>query len=311
VGRRLDGLKQKMPWLHKFLTRADKPWPVVRELTFGILGLLLIVSLLFGLTGQPLKGGYPVVVVTSGSMMHCSNGIGPDVGLGKDCHPDSYGRLGTIDPGDLVFVKKTHSADDISTLAGGGGTHYGKGGDVVVYRPHRGTLDQHVTPVIHRALFYLEVGQDGKFSVPALGIYNVDDPEQDPRVSSLVGGGCNLVSLRGDGHTVSWSHDMSGFITRGDNNLGADQCASGIGFHYDPVTPAMILGKARGEVPWVGLVNLLVGDLTGNNHNFRDAGSDSKVMLVLVVVVLVATPYVVSYARRRRGRNENPSGDQP
>ncbi|HEX2066075.1 MAG TPA: S26 family signal peptidase, partial [Candidatus Thermoplasmatota archaeon] len=152
-------LRERAPSLHRFLTRGDSPYPAVREVAAGALAILALLGVLYGATGQPVAGGYPVVVVTSGSMMHCTN-AGPDgtgPALGRDCDGGSYGRLGTIDPGDLVFVRRVTERSDVATLAQQGDGRYGKPGDVVVYRPG-GRSD--VTPIIHRALFWVQVHED-------------------------------------------------------------------------------------------------------------------------------------------------------
>ena len=71
--------------------------------------VILVLGTLWGYTGQPL-GDSPVVVVESGSMMHCKNG---NPQYGDDCRPERYGRLGFIDPGDLILVKDIDRAGDV------------------------------------------------------------------------------------------------------------------------------------------------------------------------------------------------------
>ena len=88
----------------------------------------------------------PLVVVESNSMMHGD---------------DNHSNIGTIDTGDLVLVKKVNSLSDIETYMDGqvsGHKTYGDYGDVVIYK--RGGLDA-ITPIIHRALIYLEINSDG------------------------------------------------------------------------------------------------------------------------------------------------------
>lgn len=281
-------LEKRAPAVHKFLTRKDKPWPVVREIVLASLALLTVLVLLFGLTAQPVIGGYPVVVVTTGSMMHCTNG---NPIHGSDCNPESYGRLGTIDPGDLVFVRKTGDVDDIRTQAMGGGATYGAPGDVVVYRPAGNTK---VTPIIHRALFAVQVHEDGTFSVPELGISRDNDLDQ-PRLVQLTG--CALTPRS---HTAQWGPADSGIITRGDNNALADQCPGG-GISPVPARAGDILGKARGELPWIGLVNLLFGDITGGSSNFARSGDDSKVMFFGLAALVIVGPWALDrFLRHRR-----------
>ncbi|MCA1819099.1 MAG: S26 family signal peptidase [Thermoplasmatota archaeon] len=288
-----DGwLKTKAPALHRFLTRRDRPWPVVREVLVGALVIGILLGGLYGLTAQPIHGGYPVVVVTTGSMMHCDNY--PNSQLGSTCTPSHWGRLGTIDPGDLVFVRHVSDPADVTTKADAGASHYGRPGDVIVYR--KAGLAQE-TPIIHRALFWVQVNQDRTFSVPALGLDHAASLNV-PAVRAMLSdaGGCDVTS------TFQVSSNMygeagSGFVTRGDNNNLADQCAG-----IPPARLEWVLGKARGEVPWIGLVNLLWGDITGGTSHYGEAGNDSKVMFFVTVAVLVSAPWLIELVMRRRQR---------
>jgi signal peptidase len=286
---RAPWLERTSPALHRFWTRTDKPFPLLREVLVGALLIALLLVVLFTATGQRFPSGSPVVVVTSGSMMHCTNGHPP---LGRDCTPTSYGRVGAIDPGDLVFVRHVSAAEDVATKAQGKSSTYGDFGDVVVYhRNGSGTA----TPIIHRALFYLQVNADGTYSVPELGIDHAERLDQ-PAATSLAG--CTIQG--GLGRPLVPTD--SGFITRGDNNPFADQCpAASIS---GPARVGWLLGKARGEVPWVGLVKLFVDDLRGPTTNFSAAGGDSKVMLVASVAVLLALPYGWRAVRKRMGPKE-------
>jgi signal peptidase len=293
---RAPWLKQKAPGLHRFWTRQDKPFPVLREVLVGAALIVVLLGTLFVSTGQPFPGGSPVVVVTSGSMMHCTNGQQP---LGKDCAPSSYGRVGTIDPGDLVFVRHVGQASDVATKAQGRSSTYGDHGDVVVYHREGSTV---VTPIIHRALFFLAVNADGTYSVADLGLDHVARLDQ-PALTRLTG--CPLAPSGGR----AWTPDSSGFITRGDNNPAADQCPGAA--ISGPARVAWLLGKARGEVPWVGLIKLFVDDLRGPTSNFGNAGGDSKVMLVVALVVIIALPYGVSAVRHRMGRKRPEQPKEP
>ena len=301
MGRLGTLLKEKAPGLHRFLNRRDGKWPLLRELLAGILVLGLLVSLLYGLTGQgmPFGGGYPVVVVTTGSMMHCENGMPP---LGSDCDPTNWGRLGTIDPGDLVFVRSIDEPSDVATMAEDGRSHYGHPGDVIVYRPNGNAA---ATPIIHRAMFWVQAEPDGTYSVPAYGISHARRLD-DPRLLELVD------CPRDDDLTNTFDAyrhafpDPSGFVTRGDNNGNADACAQAPGV----ARLDWVLGKARGEVPWVGLVNLLYGDMRSGTSHFGEAGSDSKTMFFVTIAVLVAAPWVIEvFVRRRRRRRADEEGD--
>ena len=296
-------LKERAPGLHRFLTRRDRPYPLVREALGVVLVLLVLVTLLFGITGQPLRGGYPVVVVTSGSMMHCRNadadGVGPS--WGSQCDPERYGRVGFIDPGDLIFVRDVDAKEDIEAHGAGGTQRYGKAGDVVVFRLNG---REHQTPIIHRALFWLEAHGDGTFSIPELGISRTSDLGQ-PAITALTR--CTLPGNEPGG--IPLKPASSGFITRGDNNPAADQCLHGLG--TGPVRMSWILGKARGELPWLGLIKLFVDDLTGKTENFARAGGDSKVMLAVTIGALVVVPWGVDLGLRRRRRRKAAEAGEP
>lgn len=301
MGRTGSWLKAKSPGLHRFLTRRDGRWPLLREGLVAVLVLLVAVTALYGLTGQgtPLGGGYPVVVVTTGSMMHCENYQMPGSDKGSGCVPSSWGRLGTIDPGDMVFVRAIDEASDVTTAAQHGDRHYGKSGDVVVYRPGGHTQ---LTPIIHRALFWVQVNADGTYTVPEFGLDH--SPSLDvPGARTFSGDrdGCDLTLAfepqHGDPPGLR-PQDRSGFVTRGDNNPSADQC-NGI----PPARLPWVIGKARGEVPWIGLVNLLWGDIRGDSRHFAESGGDSKTMFFVTIGVVVATPWLVEVVwRRRRAR---------
>lgn len=299
-------LKRTMPRVHRFLTRTDKPYPAVREFGVGALVVVVVLAALWGTTGQPL-GRSPIVVVESGSMMHCENGFVPK---GRDCDPTHYARLGTVDPGDLILVKDVDGRRDVETYAGSGENHYRRTGDVIVFRPDGNAAH---TPIIHRALFWLEIHGDGTFSVPELGLDHVEHLNQ-PEVLhlGLRGNYQDELAGAGPGH--------SGFVTRGDNNAQADQ---GSPIARYPVQPAWILGKARAEVPWLGLVKLyftdfakpcpkmpLSGQPSEEGCNYHNSGTDSKTMLLLTLVVLLGGPYAFEKSRaRQRGGKQRDEGE--
>lgn len=297
----MQWLKEKAPGVHRFLTRRDRPYPVVRELLGVVLGLGLLLIVLFAATGQPVKGGYPVVVVTSGSMMHCSNvdarGTGPP--NGADCDLARVGGLGFIDPGDLVFVRDIDEADDVTTLAQAKRASYGNEGDVIVYRIN----GLPGTPIIHRALFWLEVNGDGTYTIDALGLQRVRTLD-DPAITNLTN--C-VLPTKAPPHGITLRPEDSGFITKGDNNNAADQCEQGLG--TGPVRTEWVLGKARGELPWIGLIKLFVDDFSNKSANFTNANGSAKGFLALTVLVLVAGPWL--YDRVRRRKSAEPGEDEP
>jgi signal peptidase I len=134
--------------------------PLARDLLVAVAVISLLMGSLWTYTGQPL-GQAPLVVVESGSMMHADAG---------------YGRMGTIDPGDLILVKRVPDGDPmrVVTLYGsrasgapqqpgeGSRSGYGMAGDVIIFRQDDcRPRDQNPPPIIHRAITWVEVRGEG------------------------------------------------------------------------------------------------------------------------------------------------------
>lgn len=310
---RLKGLKRwarhNAPPVHTFLTSQDKPYPLLREFAVGAVVLLAAAALLWGGTGQSV-GETPVVVIESGSMMHCDQGRNTP----SPVCDGTFARLGTIDPGDLVFVRDVDGRGDVATFAQEARCEasdfderdcrcdhdsYGRCGDVIIYRP---SGSDRSVPVIHRAMFWLEVHGDGTFSVPECGIERV--PRED--LTNICIASMNGDDLAGAHALDGLGPEDSGFITLGDNNGHVD-----VPNLTSPVRPEWILGKARGEVPWVGLVKLGVSDfLNGCGRdvripcNYDNAPPDVKTMMWVTIAALVAAPFVVEKVQAYRHRND-------
>lgn len=256
----------------KFWKSEDERIVFLRDILIMIIAGLIVLSSLWIYTAQPFPKA-PMVVIESGSMMHRN---------------PPYGRLGTIDPGDIVLVKAVHSHQDVNTQADGKGKTYGDYGDVLIYRPMNRT-DR--TPIIHRAICWVELNEWGRYNVPEYGIVNE---------SSIT-----IPELR----ISNYRPLHSGFITAGDHNLelggGADQASS---ICPQPVKVEWIIGKARGEIPWLGALKLAI---TGNNASpekdwirFGNAmlPKDVVTMAVLSLVFIFLIPFIPDfvYALRRR-----------
>lgn len=290
--RILAWTKERAPPVHTFLTKDEPPFGFLRGAAAVALFGALLVGLLWGGTGQPL-GQAPVVVIETGSMMHCEEGVGT---RSLDCGSTSFGRLGAIDPGDLVFVRHADSQGDIETFAEGGKTHHGEPGDVVVYRPG-GRTD--VTPVIHRAMFWMEIHDDGTFSIDELGIERsteTDHPAIRDAERFGLKGFCQLRLVDGA---------QSGWITKGDNNQCWDQTGNH-GVSPGPVQPEWLLGKARGELPWIGLLKLFVFDFTAGTNNYENAPGDLKGFMWFTVGLIVVGPYAFEKVVERRRQGDAP-----
>ena len=226
----------------------------------------------------------PLVVVESNSMMH-----------GEDNHSN----IGTIDTGDLVLVKKVDSVSDIETYMDSqisGHKTYGDYGDVVIYK--RGGSDAS-TPIIHRAMIYLEINSDGTSyrseslrQAPA-DKWSTSDPTDtwDRLTSSLTisNVGYNHLSVTINVQSLASSH-RSGFITKGDHNLGTDQMFAAPG----PVDLDWVVGKARGEIPWFGLLKLWSTGSLGSpspDNSVRDLWASLAIIVAAPIIIDIALTY--------------------
>ena len=307
--RPLAWLRNRAPGLHGFLTSHERGAAVTREVLGGVMVILLLVTLLWGTTGQPLTRS-PVVVVESESMMRCDGALHGQVDPSECQGP--FGRLGTIDAGDLIFVHDVNGRGDVVTflecLEAGHRERYGDCGDTIIYR--RGGSNA-APPVIHRAMFWLEIHGNDRYSVPECDVERVDGAQlaSDPCVArALTPANRNFISST-DGHpcVCDLGPEHSGFITLGDNNIKVDQ--PGL---TPPVQPEWILGKARGELPWLGLIKLWVSDVAngcgpgGVDCHYRQAPGDVKAMMWLTLAVLIGGPVVLeSVLKRRRDFGED------
>lgn len=301
--RFLAWTQDQAPWLHRFLTDDESP---IRPLRNGaVLGvmILLAVTLLWGGTGQPL-GEAPVVVIESGSMMHCAPGSGTGT---HNCEAESFGRLPTIDPGDLIFVRDIDTAGDVATLAEEGSTSFGAPGDVIIYERGGG-----LPPIIHRAMFWIDIHGDGTYSIDALGISHSSDLDHPALTSSEarerfgLNGNCRLFSDHARDSILDSSR--AGWITKGDN-VRTNPCWDQGGNIYPvPVEVDQVLGKARGQVPWIGLLKLWVFDFLQGTDNYRSAPADLRTGMWVSLAAVIGIPYGVEFILKRRAEREE---DEP
>ena len=271
--------------------RARDSWYFEPLLALAII-ILLLVSLYAYTSNWP-----PVYVVESGSMQH-----GP------------ADKVGLINAGDLVLVKKVDPSSVIPYVVGEetGYSTYGEYGDVLLYHPNG---NSQVTPVIHRAILYLvwNPGND-TYSAPSLAPLPCG---AGPGFRYSISGrpsGCGttglLTSITLTLYDVGWEGasvtiplgdlgHYSGFITMGDNNTipgsppqgEPDQTAGISGL----VAGAWIVGVARGMVPWVGSLKLLVDGNAGR------VPSQSWEFLALTIVAIVLAGFGLHYLFRVEG----------
>ncbi|ABE52626.1 signal peptidase I [Methanococcoides burtonii] len=130
---------------------------------------------------------------------------------------------GSMEPhmqiGDIIFIKSIDRAqiitnNDTSTEH----IKFKMQGDVILYRPHG---QEGVTPIIHRAMYYVEEGETMWFNGPVA--------------------------------------PHSGYVTKGDNirtNIYFDQ--QGQISQYEPIKEEWIIGTAQFRIPYVGYLRLLI-----------------------------------------------------
>ncbi|MCQ1535974.1 S26 family signal peptidase [Methanosarcina sp. KYL-1] len=130
---------------------------------------------------------------------------------------------GSMEPhmqvGDIIFIKNIDRVNLVTNEEGAssGYMSFGDYGDVILYRPYG---QEGVTPIIHRAMYYVEAGQPMWENGPIA--------------------------------------PYSGYITKGDNpvtNKHFDQEGQ-ISYHV-PVKEEWVIGTAQYRIPYAGHVRLL------------------------------------------------------
>ena len=244
----------------------------VKDVGIAIGSVIVVFLLTFVYSGN----WPPMVVIESGSMEHDDNPLYSE---------PRYSHIGIIDTGDLVIVKEAEKKDIVTYLEGKKTDYkkYGDYGDVIVY--YKNGIETHngqpVTPVIHRAMAWVDVidKENGTYYIPEIDTYFYGKIEL---VEIGLGGGAHLKDL-----------EHSGYITKGDStgNPHPDQLT-----HYDikgnkvqPVSPDSIVGMARGELPWFGLMKLRLTQA----DNYYQAPPECRTMLWISMAVILAGPFTV------------------
>ena len=261
--------------------QEDGLWSWIKPILVAFLAVGIILAGLFMYTGN----WPPMVVVESGSMQHSS----------------TYAYLGDLNIGDVVLVKKVTSEAQVQTYVDGmatGHSTYGEYGDVIIYRPFGSYA---TTPIIHRAILYLEYNSTGGgYNVPSLlkiqpSQWYVTAPGGE---SHNVFNVKNNIVILGVGYPgtpviVPISNfigkaDYSGFVTMGDHNhaqFGENATDQSLGIFPDPVKLQWVDGIAVGDMPYVGLIKLF---LSGGIPSATPANSIQ--MLILIIAAVVAAP---------------------
>ena len=267
----------------------------------GIIAVILVVLFLY------TDNWPPMVVIESDSMQH-----------GHDS------SVGVIDTGDLVLVKKVSTEKNVITYIEGqarGYRTYGDYGDVIIYRKNGGTD----TPVIHRSVMYLKLNEttNNSFDIPDLSKLEYGEDEDWYVTISQ-----NTVVAQARWYDLEKNHQIhindygyagvhlkidlgiinknfgdddlhGGFITVGDHNAARNtgSCVDQEHLALDPpanqkvrpVKAEWIVGKARGELPWFGIVKLKV---SGNPNEFP---TTSVYMVFVTLGVIIALPIVLDF----------------
>jgi signal peptidase len=273
-----------------------------KEFIFGLIILGIIIGILWAYTGQMP----PVVLVESNSMMH-----------GVDS------RLGNMDTGDLVLSKSVDGRNSIKTYIEGQKDDYRRFnayGDVISFKKNGGTD----TPIIHRAIVWVEYNASGhnvipecqeygSFDVPSLNLYDVTEFKIKDYELSQYELEINLNKVIKDFREKNVK-PHGGFITKGDNNPNIDQGSlkDSKGNPLRPVKMEWILGKADGEIPWLGLIKLYI---TGQNNEPQSEPPRSSVnmfvmCLALIVCILMLIHFLFIHRERQKRRQKEQEEDK-
>jgi signal peptidase len=266
----------------RFWKTDDSKISLLRDVVLALLAVLIILLVLWTYTGQWFAA--QMVAIESGSMEH----------------PNSpFGRLGTIDAGDMVLVQKVTARTDVVPHGGpikgaqaeNGEKTYGNYGDVIIYKP-LGKTD--VSQIIHRAMCWVDVYENnGKttYTIVDHGFYNATT--------------LTIPQLGLQNYNPQWTH--SGYLTKGDNNEVIDQISK---ICPEPVQLNWVSGKARSEIPWLGTINLffedlLHGHLSDDESTVKNVHPDSLICLGIVIALLISIPItldVYDYLKKKKSK---------
>ena len=264
----------------------------VKDIGLAIGSVVIVFLLTFAYSGN----WPPMVVIESGSMEHDNNPLYSE---------PRYSHIGTIDTGDLVVVKKVKKSDIVTYLEGKKTDYkkYGDYGDVIVYYKNGiETYDgQPVTPVIHRAMAWVEV------------VDKENETYYIPEIDTTFQGKIQLAEIGLGGGASIQNIQNSGYITKGDStgNPHPDQLT-----HYDitgapvqPVDPGWVVGMAKGELPWFGLIKLRVTQ----PDNYYEAPPQCRTMLWASMFIVLAGPVLAgqlwdTYQSRNNASSISKSG---
>ncbi len=263
----------------KFWRSEDSKISLVRDVFVALMLVLILLIALWGYTGQWF--GTPMVAIESGSMEHLN---------------PPFGRIGTIDAGDMVLLVKVDEKSDISPFVDKENYEYGKNGDVVIYHPDGRTRGDQI---IHRAMCWVEVENiqgEKVYTIEGTDVIKKDSNEQ------LYLPEMGIRTIDNKPIVVNWTN--SGFITKGDNPSTNPTCDQIGGISREPIKIDWISGKARGEIPWIGTINLFFNDvLSGEESTVGNVHEDSIICLFALIAILISIPIIldiISYINSKK-----------
>ena len=288
-----------------------REWLILLLRDLAILGLVFAVAL--GALFAYAQVWPPMVVVESESMQHS----------------DTESFIGIIDTGDYVLVQAAPLPGQVVTWVEGRVQNYrtyGDFGDVIIFRPPTNPAD---TPIIHRALLRLEwntTSDDGWDAPSLLGLGRTEwsaNRNGTPLSAPYnMNGQLTLrhAGFRGNLEIVvsPTARRVSGFITIGDHNADLQ---GRLGNSANPdgwiVPQANIIGKARGELPWFGLLKLTIAPEDSCCRSWGDprAPRNSWDALTLALIVIIAGPIAADFGlswwqkKRKAAKQEPAAGD--
>ncbi|MCT9094859.1 S26 family signal peptidase [Haloarchaeobius sp. HME9146] len=204
-----------------FFNTSD-PWvQTIRDIGSSVLTVALIGLVLFAVSGV----WPPLVAVESGSMephMHKND-------LVFIVDQDRYAPDGGIEGTGVVTYQHART--------NGGYWSFGDYGNVIVYQPYG---DVRRTPIIHRAMFYVERGENW----------------YDRANESYLDGADSCAEIANNACPAP----HAGFITKGDNQVTNDHYDQ-VGGQSNIVRPEWVQGKAKVRIPFLGWVRLQFANL--------------------------------------------------
>jgi signal peptidase len=250
--------------------------------------LIAIVLILIFLSITIYSGEWPPVsVVESSSMEH-----------------SAYWTPGVINTGDMVFVKRVTSVNNVVTYVQGrenGYSTYGEYGNVILYRSPGGSI------IIHRAIMYISWSNNN------LIVKGYNNQSWIEKI-----GTCVVIRDMGFSHrnfsiNVANFKGISGFITMGDNNLASQfvkynakyhsyEAADQTIFNYPPVNISNVVGIAFGQIPWLGLIKLNILGLEHQWPTSSDVAKNSYLYLgltIMLMITVIILPYDKIFKRIR------------